>query len=198
LRKFTAGIGKVIIYLLYRTKKPPRVSGLTIRRISSFDDRINDLWRKVSNDHDIMVVRSKEYLNWKFVENPGYKSMIYVAEKEEQICGYIILKCTQPSKGFLVGRICDLFAPLSEAGVIHCLISKAIEYFRDEKVDLIYYEMIAEKTYQKVLRDCGFISSRRLDRNHFCIYGGHPGISSTYLEDPKHWFVQRGDSTSGI
>jgi GNAT superfamily N-acetyltransferase len=197
LRKFFAAIGNFIIFVLYRTKKPPKVSGLTIGRISSFDDRINDLWRKVSNDHDIMVVRSKEYLNWKYIEMPDNNFVIYGAEKEGQISGYIILTYIKQPQGFIMGHISELIAPLGEKEVIHCLISKAIEYFRDENVDCILYEMIAGKTYHAALRNCGFISSHLIDKNYFCVYSGHPSISITYLEDPKHWFVQRGDSTVG-
>jgi GNAT superfamily N-acetyltransferase len=197
LQRFFAVIGNLIIHLLYRTKKPPIMAGLRVNRISSFDNRINELWRKVSNDHDIMVVRNKEYLNWKYFRMPDSDFVIYGAEKEEQIDGYIILKCTRQPQGFSMGHICELIAPLGEAKVIHCLISKAIEYFKEEKIDLIFYEMKAEKTYYKILRNCGFISSRRLDKRHFCVYNSHPAISRTYLEDPEHWFIQKGDSTFG-
>jgi GNAT superfamily N-acetyltransferase len=197
LQKFFAGIGNFIVHILYRTKKPPKVGGLIVRRISSFDNRINNLWRKVSNDHDIMVERSKDYLNWKYSEMPDNDFVIYGAEKEEQICGYIILKCTKQPQGFFMGHICELIAPLDEVEVIHCLISKAIEYFREEKTDLISYEMKAEKTYYAILRNCGFVSSHLLDKRHFCVYSSHSSISRTYLEDPEHWFIQKGDSTFG-
>ncbi len=197
LQKFFAGIGKVIVFLLYRTKRPPKVAGLTVKRISAFDNRTNELWSRVSNDHDITVVRDKDYLNWKYVEMPDADFVIYGAEKDGQICGYIVLKCTKEPQGFSMGHISELISPLGEVEVIHNLISKAIEYFREEKVDLIYYEMKAEKTYYTVLKKCGFISSRLLNKRHFCAYGSHPGISKTYLEDPKYWFVQKGDSTFG-
>jgi GNAT superfamily N-acetyltransferase len=196
LRKSCAAGGNLIISLLYRTKKSPEVAGLFIVRISSFDDRVNELWDKVSNDHDIMVVRSKEYLNWKYVEMPGNDFVIFGAEKDGQVCGYMVLKCTRQPRGLLTGDIIDLVAPLNQTDIIHCLISRAIEYFRHEKVDVIIYEMIAGKTYHAILRKCGFISSSLISKNPFCVYSSHPGIPRAYLEDAGHWFIQSGNSTA--
>lgn len=203
LRKFCASIGNLMINLFYRTKKSPEVDGLTITRVSLFDDRIDDFWRRVSNDYDIIVVRSKEYLNWKYVEVPlltdfsnNTNFVIYVAEKEGQICGYVILK-SEKQRDLLFGRIYDLIAPLGQEEVISCLISKAIEYFKREKVNLIYCGMIADKTYYTIFRKNGFIPSRIIIKRHFCAHSSHPEISRTHLKNPKHWFIQMGDSEGG-
>ena len=202
LRKFCASIGNSIINSFYRTKKSPEVDGLTITRVSSFDDRIDDFWNRVSNDYDIIVERKKEYLNWKYVEVPLFTDfsntnfVIYVAEKEGQICGYVILKCKK-QRDLLSGCIYDLIAPLDQEEVISCLISKAIEYFKGEKVDLILCGMIADKTYYTIFKKNGFIPSRIIIKKHFCVYSSHPEISRVHLKNPKHYFIQIGDSEGG-
>lgn len=202
LRKFCASIGNSIINSCYRTKKSPDVDGLTITRVSSFDDRIDDFWGRVSNDYDIIVVRSKEYLNWKYVEVPlltelsNTNFVIYVAEKDGQICGYVILKCTK-QRDLLLGYIYDLIAPLGQEEVISCLISKAIEYFKGKKVNLIHCGMMADKIYYTIFKKNGFIPSHIIINKPFCVYSSHPAISRTHLKNPKHWFIQIGDSEGG-
>jgi hypothetical protein len=178
------------------------VDGLTITRVSSFDDRIDDFWRRVSKDYDIIVVRSKEYLNWKYVEVPlltefsNTNFVIYVAEKEGQICGYVILQCKK-QRDSLFGCIYDLIAPLGQEEVISCLISKAIEYFKGEKVNLILCGMIANKTYNTIIKKSGFIPSRIIIKRHFCVHSSHPAILRAHLKNPKQWFIQMGDSEGG-
>src|SRR3990170_4537340 len=82
------------IKTLYRTKKSPAIPGLTITRVPSFDDRIDDLWQRVSSSHQIMVVRKKEYLNWRY-SPPGVDYCRYLAEKDGEVWGYLVLRCAQ-------------------------------------------------------------------------------------------------------
>jgi hypothetical protein len=186
-------IGKLIFNLFYRAKKPPEVDGLTISKITSFDNHINDFWDKFSNDHEIFIVRDKEYLNWRYVDVPDVDYTIYLAEKDGEVCGYVVLRCVK-EEGLASGYIFDIIAPLNRAEVIHCLLSNAIEYFKNENADLIFCKMVANKTFRKIFRNNGFISSRFIKGGQFCAYTSHPKISETYLKDPKNWFFQLGDS----
>lgn len=193
LLKICTVMGDLLISIFYRAKKPPEVDGLTISQITSFDDRINDLWKKISNDYEIIVVRDKEYLNWRYVNIPDMNYTIYLAEEGEEICGYVVLRCVK-EEGLASGYIFDIIAPLNRTEVIHCLLSKAIKYFEEEKVDVIFCKMVADKIIYKIFRKNGFISSRFIKGGRFCAYTSHPKISETYLKNRKNWFVQIGDS----
>jgi len=194
LLKICAVSANFIIKALYRTKKPPKVNGLTIIRIPSFDERINDLWEKVSNDYEIMVIRDKEYLNWRYVDVPDVDYGIYLAEKEGQILGYAVLKC-EKQQGLIFGRIFELVVPLEQQAVAQSLIIKAIEFFKEEKADLILYRLIADKALCKTVRKSGFIFPRFTgNKVRFVARPNTPKISETFLKDRAHWFVQTGDS----
>lgn len=193
LLKICTVIGIIFIGIFYRTKKPPEIGGLTISKIVSFDDHINDFWDNISHDQEIITVREKEYLNWRYVNIPDVKYTIYLAEKEEKICGYIVLGCVK-IQGLILGCIFDVIALLDQDDVIHCLISKAIEYFEMEKVDIIYCRMIANKQLRKIFRKIGFISPHFIFQNKFIVRINSPKISEVYLKDKKNWFIQIGDS----
>jgi GNAT superfamily N-acetyltransferase len=200
LLKICTVIGYLFINIFYRAKKPPEVDGLTITKISSFDDRINDFWKKISNDYEIIVVRDKEYLNWRYVDVPDVNYTIYLAEENEEICGYVVLGCTKQDQ--LSGHIIDIIAPLDRPEVIHFLLSKAVEYFEEEGVNIIFCEMIADKMFYKIFKKNGFLPIHFIGLvfKRFRLWSKHivrinsPKMSKAYLKNPKNWFVQLGDS----
>ena len=194
LLKIGAASINFIIKTFYRAGNAPEVNGLTITRISSFDERINGLWEKVSKDYEIMVARDKEYLNWRYVAIPDIDYTIYVAEREGQILGYTVLRC-QEQMGLASGRIFELVVPSGHEEIARALILKAMEFFNEKKADLILYRMIADKTIGKIFRKSGFISLWFIgNKLRFVARTNTPRISESFLRERSHWFIQTGDS----
>jgi len=192
--KILAGVGNLTLNLLYRTRKPPEVDGLTITRVSSFDERINDLWKKISNEYEIAIVRDKEYLNWRYVDIPNIDYAIYLAEKEGQILGYTVLRCKK-QQGLIIGRIFELIVPLEQQAVAQSLLAKAIEFFKEEGADLALTYIIGNKIYGKTLRRSGFIFAPFINRElRFIVRMNTPETPETFLRNPERWFIQLGDS----
>ena len=196
LLKFCTVMSRFVISIFYKTKKPSKVDGLTISEIISFDNRINLFWERISNDYRILTVRDKEYLNWRYFNVPDADFTIYLAEKNREILGYIVLRCVEvpEARGLKLGCIFDVLALSNQDEVIHSLISKAIKYFEREKVDAICCKMIAGKRLQNIFRKNGFISSRFIKYGYLCAYTSLLKISETYLKDRNNWFIQLGDS----
>ena len=173
-----------------RTSKPPIVQGLDVVRIVSFDEQINELWDRVSNQSHIMVVRDKEYLNWKYCAAPeNYK--IYVAKKERAICGYVVLRCIQHGHT-KVGRFFDILAESKE--IAQCLIAEAVSQCEKEGVALIYCSIINDNIYIKALRNNGFVHTPFIKGGWFCAYSDSPHISDKILGNHHNWYIQTGDS----
>ena len=193
LRKIGVVIGATILNICYRTKKYPEVDGLTITKIQSFDGRINDFWKNISNDHEIIVVRDKEYLNWRYVNVPNMNYVIYLAEEGKRICGYIVLKCVKEHDQLLFGYIIDIIAPLDRSEVIHSLLSKAIEHFEGENVDCIISTMVADKIYRKTFLKSGFINYFLCKSYRLVAYTTCSNYPHEFLEKPDNWFIQYGD-----
>ena len=193
LNIFTAS-GNLIIKVFFRSKKVPDEDMSKVRKISHFDDRINEFWNTMSIDYNIIRIRDKKYLNWRYVDAPNANYTIYVAEEGGRICGYIILGCKDAS-GFIFGYIYDIIAPTSREDIIQCLIVKAIEYFMDAKVDAILSQMVPNKIYHKALLKNGFIPRFR-SKGRFIAYNASTELSEAYLKNPKNWFIQLGDLPS--
>lgn len=191
-RLFATG-AKLALLALSRRRKTPFFDGLTITQVSSFDERINEFWTKVSSQFQIMVVRNKDYLNWRYVAIPDVNYLIYIAEKTGQIYGYLVLRCLQQDD-VKAGRIFDILAQSEE--IAQCLVSKAVEHCEREKVDFIIINgsMIANKIYLKSLRKNGFIAIPFIKGGRFIAYSSSPHISKDFLRNPENWLVQMGDS----
>lgn len=185
------GIGNLVLKTLFMTKKSPKVDGLSITRISHFDDRFNNFCKKVSNNYNIILVRDKTYLNWRYVDVPNADYSIYVAERNGDICGYEVLG--HYKRGDLMfGCIYDIITPLNQEDVLHCLISKAVAYFKEEKMDAVFSQMVAPKFYRKIFLKNGFIPYF-MSKSRFIVYTASPSLSPAFLKDPKNWFIQLGD-----
>ena len=190
LNIFTSS-GNLIIKALFRSQKVPDEDTLKVRKILHFDDRINEFWNTMSIDYNIIRIRDKKYLNWRYVDAPNADYTIYVAEEEGKICGYIILGCTE-ADGLIFGHIYDIIAPASRDDIIQCLIAKAIEYFRDANVDAILSQMVPNKIYHKALLKNGFIPRFR-SKGRFIAYNASTKLSDAFLKNSKNWFIQLGD-----
>lgn len=186
-----AAVGNLAGNIFYRSKKTPAVEGLSIAEVPSFDERINDFWAKVANQYPIMIVRNKDYLNWRFVAVPDIRYAIFIAENRGEICGYLVLRCLQRQQT-KVGIIFDIMAQSEK--IAQCLIAKAVELCEREKVDLVYSSKMVGKSLAKAFRNNGFMSPPFMPGTPFCIYSNSSTISSELLRNPKNWFVQIGDS----
>ncbi len=197
LQKICILTGNTFINIFYRIckpKKPPEVAGLTIYEIAFFDDSIDDFWKKISKEHNILVVRNKIYLNWKYVSVPDVNYIKYLAEKDGEVCGYVVLRCVK-KQDLLIGFIYDIMASLHQPLTILSLISKAIEYFENKKVDAIFY-IGTNHTINRIFKNAGFIMIPPfLFKRYFIIHNISSEIPTTYLKDKRNWFVQMmGDS----
>lgn len=187
------GAGLVFNKVFFRTQKPPFVEGLTISQTTFFDERFDEFWSKICHQSQIIVVRNRDYLNWRY-STPNVSYSILVAERDGKICGYLVLRDRKDrmKKNVRLSYIFDIVAQSEE--VMHCLVSRAVEHCRQNKIDLILYSFIAGRIYHRVLKRNGFISLPFTERMRFCAYSSSPHISREFLTKGENWFVQIGDS----
>ena len=183
--------GNLIINAFFRSKKVPDGDMLKIRETSHFDDRINEFWNTISNDYNIIKIRDKNYLNWRYVDVPNADYTIYVAEEEDKICGYIVLGCRKEDS-LTWGYIYDIIGLTGREDIIQCLMAKAVEYFSAKEVDAIFCKMIADQVYRKGFLKMGFIPYFRF-KGRFIAYNASKETSDEFLKNPKNWFIRQGD-----
>ena len=176
--------------ILNRIEDNDNLRNVEIRAIESFDDRIDDFWKKASRDYAIIVIRDKKYLNWRYFEKPDVKYTVLLAEKNEEILGYIVLR-SRNEKKLRVGYIVDVFASSDKKVIIHALVLKAIKHFKEQNVDIIICMMLKNNPFYKILRYNDFIPVKS---NVFIARVNSSERSETSFKDQTKWYITMGDS----
>lgn len=196
-RKFKNRLISKLFVPLARLKlsfQPPRrvddFGGLEIKKIDIFDERINDLWGKVSPGYPIILVRNKEYLNWRYVEEPHKKNTIFIAEKDGEILGYIILNIMQRNEGSSYCAILDLLT-IKDDSVILQLLSFTINFLLNEKADVVTF-LTSDSFQVRALNKLGFVKSKYSKKLIAVAYT--PNLNASFFLNPGNWFITGGET----
>jgi len=195
LLSIAAPLGKAALELFYAFRRGTLPTDCRLEKVSRFDDCMDDLWEKALTPFSILVVRNKEYLNWRYVENPTEEYVLFVAKRYNEVVGYIILKCEEKF-GLKIGFIVDMLTAPDESDVSRGLISEAIEYFRKQHMDIASCLMLKHVPYARSLKDNGFvIAPEKLfpQELHLSVRRMSDEYSDQFITDSRNWFVTWGD-----
>jgi len=163
--------------------------GLSGPDLIHFDKRFDQLWEK-SIKGEIAVVRDAKYLNWRYIECPVADYKTYYIEHSERIEGYVILQVIE-REGIIYGYIVDLL--VAEEECIDKLLSKAIEYFRNQNVAAVVCWTPKVSLLASSLKNRGFLE-RKLEHNIIVKNYCPEQLDIEFLTNEKHWQYSFGDS----
>lgn len=190
-----APLARIALGLFYAFRGGALPAGCRLEKITRFDDSVNDLWEKAAAPFEILVVRDKEYLNWRYVENPTEDYVLFVVKRHDETVGYIVLKC-ENRFGLQIGFIVDMLMIPDEPGIGRGLISEAVEYFRKQHMDMVGCLVLEHVPYAKFLKDNGFvIVPEKLfpQELHLSVRRLSDEYSDPFITDSKNWFITWGD-----
>lgn len=120
-----------------------------------FPDDINTLWEKASKNYEVMLVRTKEYLEWRYVTNPDTYSILIARDRDGAILGYMVTK-----NGFdgdiPMGIIVDFLTIEDDPNIFKKLLSTSFHEFDRRKVNAVSTLAIGRSFYNKILLRAGF------------------------------------------
>jgi len=120
-----------------------------------FDDRIEELFDEAAKPFDYLIVRGKDYMNWRYCDPAAGSFRIRAAEQHGRLLGYSVFKLAEGE-----GYIADLLALPGRTDVVRSLIEDALHLFRRAGVERVTCWMISRHPYNGILRRYGFIDSR--------------------------------------
>jgi hypothetical protein len=127
----------------------------SISTLERFDERIDGFFDEAARPFDFLVVKSKDYLNWRYCEPAGGRFTVRVAEQEARLLGYLVLKISEGD-----AYIADLMALPDRLDVVRSLIEDALRLSREARAELVSCWMVARHPYNPILRRYGFVDSR--------------------------------------
>lgn len=125
--------------------------------VEEFDERVNFLWNRVKDNHRVIVVRTKDFLNWRFAEHPAAKYSKFVFQDgSNEILGYLVLK-TYARGGELEGHILDMLC-INEKDIVKDLLRYSCNYFVERGgIGNLSCWASESSYYAQVLKQEGFI-----------------------------------------
>ena len=141
-------------------KSPKKISDIKISEINNFDHRINEFWDEISDQYDYIIVRDMEYLNWRYCDPRGGDFIIHLAEDNDIILGFSVLIINRYKNDYPVGFIVDLLALKDRLDVVDSLLSKAVDYFDANNINIINYQIVKNHPYEAIFKKHGFVDSR--------------------------------------
>jgi GNAT superfamily N-acetyltransferase len=127
----------------------------SISTLERFDERIDGFFDEAARPFDFLVVKSRDYLNWRYCEPAGGRFTVRVAEQERRLLGYLVLKLSEGN-----AYIADLMALPDRLDVVRSLIEDALRLSREARAELVSCWVVARHPYSPILRRYGFVDSR--------------------------------------
>ena len=182
-----------------RGKRSPRVGGLSLEKIESFDDRFDRLWEEVSPQSTLSLVRNQKYLNYRYRDRPGEKYAQFAAYRGRDLEGYIVVRRSLQMFDLPIGLIMDMGAT-GDTDVAPSLVDAAVRYLDEQKVAAIGCLMMRHSPNYAVLRRAGFfpVPNRFNPRDYHPVVEADPAkFSNAVMGDGRNWHFTWGDFDVG-
>lgn len=159
----------------------------SIAEVDSFGPEIDELWRRTQGGYAAVFRRDAQFLNWRFVDCPELKYRRFVAERDGQTVGYVVLRRAEPVE-FPQGVIVDLYAARRDTETLDELVRHSLAFFRDNVAAVDCGTSVAE--FEAVLRTHGFFKTRTHHPTCIC---RDSALSNRLAPLRNDWFLSKGD-----
>ncbi len=163
-------------------------SNILVRPESVFPNDIDILWEQASKSYDIMLVRTRDYLEWRYVTNPDTYSILIARNQSGAILGYMVTK-TGFAEDIPIEFIVDFLTREDDTNIFRKLLATAMDDACPRKVSVIIAQAVRGSSYHKVLIRLGFFPYSRVP---MVCYKNELGIQ--VLSKPFQWHFTMGDS----
>jgi|WetSurMetagenome_2_1015567.scaffolds.fasta_scaffold08482_4 hypothetical protein len=165
--------------------------GIEILEIDKFDDRFDSFFENVSGQLGITIIRTKDYLNWKFVDKPFNNYRRYIAfDRKGELSGYMVTK-KETVEGVKRGKILDIFAHPQKTDIFSALVKRGVNDLHADGVG--YLGLICTfPAFLKEIRKLGFIRSRKPER--LMLYNWEQEFERGFISNINNWYLTYSDS----
>lgn len=178
-----------MLRLLPETLRRPTALSTRVHVMEQFDDDVDQLLKTALLADKVWVVRSHEYLNWRYVAEPTRKYTVLGLKDEGQLKGYAVIKL-YPNGTQLEGDIVDILAVHDEA-VYDELVSHSLQLLFDKGVAAVNMWFNTHHPLHPLLERWGFRLAAPviwLGARPFVENGAAPVL------DYRNWYITMGDS----
>jgi len=168
------------------------VSSFSLKTYSNFHidmKNINQLYSKQAAE----LVRSEDFMKWRFDQHPVYKYHYLVAyDEQNELAGYMVTNIIKQDGGITCGKIVDCLVKGNQTECFLYLVQQALTEFKKNNCDLVFAWVFKESLRSRILSDYNFKSLLKFpyqklmpDHKYFTIKALNPGVLS--LTESTQW-----------
>ncbi|HEV8158542.1 MAG TPA: GNAT family N-acetyltransferase [Pyrinomonadaceae bacterium] len=166
-----------------------------LRFVKKFDPSFDDLWREASIQWTCSAAREAEILKWQFSDQPKKKFDVLGFYEDEKLLGYTVLYFRQKENDGALAKaaITDVcYHPSKPTETVDALLLGALQITLERRAGALVTDVLDSLIEQR-LKFFGF--SRVKNPLQLLVKSKD---YQTTLDDPKNWFITRGDSDTSI
>jgi hypothetical protein len=148
-----------------------------------FDEEFTKLGLGPAGSDTTHVLRSPEYLNWRYLHNPLRRYRTIVVRRGAELVGYAIVAIDG-----MEWRVDDLFA--GEGTAAAAILGRVEDLAREEKVEKLTALMLEHSRFRSYLTEAGFYPR---EGRPVIVYSGDAGSGAIAAHG---WFLMDGDRES--
>lgn len=126
---------------------------IEMRSISVFNDDFDRLWESQNKAGSISIIKKAPYLNWHYVDCPGYKYERIAAYKDNVLIGFIVFCIIDNSCGSF---IVEFYADNDDQNILQALLLQALKNLRKKNAGHIRAAFPRKSSQAKALQRVGF------------------------------------------
>ena len=160
--------------------------------VKSFDQKVDRFLEKIVGKYDFILHRSRDYLNWRYLDPRAGDYKVRVAEENGVIIGYCVVSINK-IQNYHTGHIVDLLTLSGRLDVAETLLVSSLRFFEQEKVNRVIYQVIQDHPYEALSIRYGFKRGKKMPS----IFYGFFGEQNLELETipPHRVYFSMGDMT---
>jgi GNAT superfamily N-acetyltransferase len=160
---------------------PPPPAAVAVRDVPSFDERTDAFWEQAARPFDLIMVRDRAYLSWRYADRRAGDFTMTIAEEGEHLLGYIVT-CGDLSEGRAV--IADLLALPGRLDAASALLHAALSSLQRSGFQRAVASFPERHPYRPLLDRAGFVLKRNKEVTHYRPTGAVPADELAFLQDP--------------
>jgi len=164
-------------------------AGIAIEEVQTFHPDIESLTRGLAHKHRVYVVRSWQYMNWRYSNPVGTFSRL-IAVRGGTTVGYAVVSL-HTIGGLRVGTILDCVG--DSQLVVRALLVSAVKQ-NASLCDILRFEFTPRHEYFGPLLQSGFVYSVGMPGARFFVHCSPESSYSSVLKRRRNWFLTLGDS----
>jgi len=165
-------------------------SDTVISRVTGFDERFTELWKRVASKFAFAVRRDAEYLQWKYVALPHLRYEIIATEREGSLTGYAVYRHLNETRGKTTALV-DFVADPDDPPAVIAIFASVEREARSAGSDKIR-AFVMHAAFRRAMRSMGY--SEVPSTIEFVAKVNAVPVGSDYYTDTSRWHVTFGDS----